>query len=109
MLLWRAVGDTPQVARATRIERCPLVQTNVHWPLPVDQRLNELLNQLADAGKTEATRSKLLAALVAAAPSDADMLDDLLRRYRLLTAGKVVLQRTGEIEMTPRRPGRRSR
>jgi hypothetical protein len=46
---------------------------------------------------------------VAAAPVDAQRLDTLLRRYRRLTAGTTVLQRTGPIEIPVRRPGRRPR
>lgn len=102
------VDDAQKIRRATMIERCPVVQTNVRWPVPVDQRLNELLDQLAGAGTGgEITRSRLLAALVASAPTEADTLDDMLRRYRLLTAGGVVLQPSGAIRVPSRRPGRR--
>jgi hypothetical protein len=101
--------DDESIARSTRIERCPAVQTNVSWPLPVDQRLNELLDRLAVVGQTETTRSRLLAALVARAPTDPDELVTVLLSYGQLTAGKVVLQATGPIERPMRRPGRRPR
>lgn len=101
--------DREALPRSTRIERCPLVQTNVHWPVPIDQRLNELLDQLVELGTGEASRSQLLAALVAVAPASGQELEELLRRYRRLTAGAIVLQRSGPIAMPVRRPGRRPR
>jgi hypothetical protein len=97
------------VRRSTNVELCPVVQTNVHWPVPVDQRLNELLGRLTDLGGGETSRSQLLSALVAAAPADGDELENLLRRYRTLTAGAVVLQSRGPIVIPIRRPGRRPR
>lgn len=103
------MSDAGPIPRATQIERCPAVQTNVMWPVPVDQRLNELLDRLAGSGEAMTTRSRLLAALVASAPSDAGELAILLQRYGRLTAGKVVLQSAGPIEARPRRPGRRPR
>jgi hypothetical protein len=102
------VDDAETIRRATRIERCPAVQTNVRWPMPVDQRLNELLARLADAGDGQTTRSRLLAALVAGAPTDPEELRAVLLAYGQLTAGKVVLQQSGPIERPVRRPGRRS-
>jgi hypothetical protein len=92
----------------TRIEKCEPVQTNVHWPAPVDQRLNELLERLSTVGE-EATRSQLLAALVASAPVAGSQLAALLGQYRRSTAGKIVLQRQGPIVLERRQPGRRPR
>lgn len=103
------MGDGEAIARTTRLDRCPPVQTNVMWPVPVDQRLNELIDRVADAGEGDTTRSRLLAALVAGAPTDADELREMLSTYGQLTAGKVVLQRKGPIDMPVRRPGRRPR
>src|ERR1700728_3551267 len=102
-------GDPQQaIDPKTRIEKCESVQTNVHWPAPVDQRLNELLERLSTVGE-EATRSQLLAALVASAPVAGSRLAELLGQYRRLTAGKVVLQRRGPIVLERRQPGRRPR
>ncbi len=103
-----AMDDGEPIPRTTRIERCPAVQTNVRWPMPVDQRLNELLDRLVDAGDGQTTRSRLLAALVAYAPTDPEELRAVLLAYGQLTAGKVVLQPTGPIERPARRPGRRA-
>jgi len=103
-----SVSDADPIPRATRIERCPALQTNVRWPMPVDQRLNELLGRLADAGDGQTTRSRLLAALVAIAPSEPEELRAVLLAYGRLTAGKIVLQPSGPIERPVRRPGRRT-
>lgn len=102
-------GDLARVIdRRTKVEKCEPVQTNVRWPAPVDQRLNELLSQLSTAGE-EATRSQLLAALVANAPTVGVELAGLLIKYRQTTAGNIVLQRQGPIVILDRRPGRRPR
>lgn len=86
--------------------RCVPVQTNVRWPLPVDQRLNELVSMLS-AGGVHVTRSQLLAALVAHAPSEMLDLQDLLMSYSQKSAGAIVLQPRGDVIVRKRRPGRR--
>jgi hypothetical protein len=108
MAIRRPATRNAAIARKTRVERCPTVQTNVHWPAPVDQRLNELIERLSEAG-VECTRSQLLAAVVSATPTDKDRLEQLIRAYRQMTAGAVVCQRTGPIVLMPRKPGRRPR
>lgn len=99
---------TRVLPRRQRLLQCPYVQTNVRWPVPIDQRLNELLALLNAAG-TDSTRSQLLAALVARAPARLDDLQRLLQDYSEKSAGAVVLQSRGSIEVPARRPGRRSR
>jgi hypothetical protein len=85
------------------------VQTSVLWPAPVDQRLNELLDRLQATAPGETSRSRLLAALVTAAPNDPLRLRELLDAYGILTAGEVVLQTKGAIKVPMRTPGRRPR
>jgi hypothetical protein len=104
----REDGATRAVPRRERVLRCPYVQTNVRWPVPVDQRLNELLALLNAAG-IDTTRSQLLAALVAMAPTELVDLQQLLQDYTEKSAGAVVLQSRGPIEVPARRPGRRAR
>jgi hypothetical protein len=99
---------TRVVQRRERLLQCPYVQTNVRWPVPIDQRLNELLALLNAAGM-DSTRSQLLAALVATAPAKLGDLQRLLQDYSEKSAGAVVLQPRGPIEIGARRPGRRTR
>lgn len=96
------------VDRRVSIERCEPLQTNVRWPFPVDQRLNELITLLGNNG-FESTRSLLVAALVANAPADASDLEELIREYRRKKVGSVVLQRSGSVVFPDRSPGRRPR
>jgi len=79
---------THPISRRERVLRCPYVQTNVRWPLPVDQRLNELVSLLGNAG-TPVTRSQLVAALVTRAPASAAELQELVARYTRQSAGSV--------------------
>ena len=101
--------DPSEIERDSQIESCPVVQTSVSWPAPVDQRLNELLEEFIAVSAGDISRSKLLAAIVAATPSTGSELQQLVRRYRELTAGDVVLQEAGPITLQTRQPGRRPR
>jgi len=101
-------GHTTRViSRRERVVRCPHVQTNVRWPLPVDQRLNELVSLLGKGG-VYLTRSQLVAALVADAPTAVAELQELFAKYNDQSAGSVVLQKSGDIVPAKRRPGRRA-
>ena len=85
------------------------MQTSVSWPVPVDQRLNELLGEFSAVSAGDISRSKLLAAIVSATPTSGSELERLVKQYRALTAGEVVLQEAGPIIIPDRRPGRRPR
>ena len=102
------MADTPEIDVNAQIEKCPVVQTNVLWPRPVDARLNDLVKSISAVTAGQITRSKLLAALVAGAPSSGFELDKLVREYRALTAGEVLRQDTGIVTLPERRPGRRA-
>lgn len=95
------------IRRTTPIERCPPLQTNIWWPAPVDQRLNELRDLMVNDGY-EVSRSQLLAALVTNAPKRPRDLERLVREYKKGTAGTVVLQTKGAIREQERKPGRRA-
>lgn len=101
--------DTPTINPDAGIESCPKVQTNVRWPAPVDERLNELVDELEAVSAGSTSRSRLLAALVAQAPSSGPELEELVKGYGRLTAGDVALQGAGHIERRVRKPGRRAR
>lgn len=73
----------------TRIRHCPTVQTSAIWPVPIDMRLNALLEVVHDGGGS-ASRSELLAALICSAPSDTATLVELVRSYRAMNAGEVL-------------------
>ena len=85
------------------------MQTSVSWPVPVDQRLNELLSEFSAVSAGDISRSKLLAAIVSTTPTSGRALERLVKRYRAFTAGEVVLQEDGPIIVPDRRPGRRPR
>jgi hypothetical protein len=104
----KMIVDTEEsISRKLRIDLCPVVQTNVMWPAPVDQRLNELIRLIGLEPYGEVSRSRLLAALVAHATPDSRSLVRLLKTYAALSANDVVLQRSGPISVKHRRPGRR--
>ena len=103
------MADARAIERHSHIESCPKVQTSVSWPAPVDQRLNELIDEFSAVSAGDISRSRLLAALVATTPNSGSELEQLVKRYRALTAGEVVLQETGPIALPDRRPGRRAR
>jgi hypothetical protein len=83
-------------------ERCP---TYVSWPVPIDRRLDELLDLAWRAGH-DLNRHDLLAALVLAAPLDGKKIGALVIQSRRSKAGDAVSTK-GPIPILPRKPGRR--
>lgn len=57
----------------------------------------------------DSSRSLIIAALVAGSPTEPEELEQLIRKYRGMKAGAVVLQRRGPIAVPDRKPGRRPR
>lgn len=94
------------INRTTPIEQCRQRQTSIWWPVPVDQRLDEL-RELVVKGGFDVSRSQLLAALVTRAPARAPQLENLVREYKKKKAGNIVLQPKGPIREQERKPGRR--
>ena len=101
-------GESSLLARSMHIELCPVVQTSVLWPYPIDQRLNELA-VIASTIAGDVSRSQLLAAIVSNTAADREHLRSVLAHYKGLTVGRVVLQRTGEVVVSRRPAGRRPR
>jgi hypothetical protein len=105
-------GDTMvrkrrEIAPDEKLRECEVWQTNIRWPVPVDTRLNALIELAEDEGES-LTRSDLVAALVCAAPTSGAELGKLLKSYRTKRAGDIAI---GEAEVVPlpvRKPGRRS-
>lgn len=69
------------------------------------------LVDVANSAGLRTSKQELLAALVSAAPTSADDLEDALRRYRRSTAGDIVFGAGDDsvvISIERRRPGRRT-
>ena len=83
----------------------------VRWPLPIDYRLDQLVERSAEVGE-RTTRKELLASLVLAAPDDPEELSRIVRRFRMSKASDAVLrdeiERDGNVLKFPRhKPGPR--
>jgi hypothetical protein len=64
-------------------------QAGVSWPLPVDVKLDQLLQQARDVGE-RTSRREIVAAVVGLCDLDGDGLSTLLRRFRLATVSDVL-------------------
>lgn len=81
----------------------------VTWPLPIDRRLDQLVERANEAG-AGTSRTELLAAIVAGATVNGHELLQLVVQWRRFSVGDVVLDVDGEADVVylPRyRPGRR--
>jgi hypothetical protein len=107
------------VARLFKIVRdCERWTSSIAWPAPIDLRLKELVDRAIDAGEAHTlSRSELLAALVAVAPTDGEKLREALVWYRKATVADVATgasrpsddRTTNIIVLETRQPGRRPR
>lgn len=82
--------------------------TLVYWPAAVDERLNLLLDLLQRHGEN-ASRAQILAALVAAAPLDADKIAQQVRAYQQLDEESFTAEHTRHprSQQPRRKPGPR--
>jgi hypothetical protein len=99
------------IAAETRLKACPERAAGIDWPMPLDQRLDELCD-LADEEGAETSRKELAAALVLAAPSSPVRLKALIDKYRKAKAREAAVTPNGEdrvLTIRPRQMGRRSR
>lgn len=91
---------------------CEEKASAVSWPLPVDRRLDELLERLRLAGE-RTTRKELAAAILFSCPTDAEDLGQVLRAYRTATAADALVADLSEssnvISIERHRPGPRAR
>jgi hypothetical protein len=81
----------------------------VNWPIPIDRRLDQLA-ELANASGANVRRNELVAAIVAAAPTDPDELLRMVLAWRKTRVHQVVLGVEGAAQIVefPRYgPGRR--
>jgi hypothetical protein len=99
---------------AQLVRRCERVQASFSWPSPVDARLNDLVELAIDAGAEDRlSRMELLSALIVGASANGQELRRLLDAYRGATVGALKPAPPGDatnvIELSPRRPGPRTR
>jgi hypothetical protein len=93
-----------------RAVRTPTKAAAIAWPLPVDRRLDQLVERANDVG-ARTSRAELAAAIIAQTPPDSDSLLAAVLRWRTATVRSVVLDVAmhDDVVYLPRyRPGRRS-
>ena len=93
-----------------RLDQCVAKGAALTWPIPLDEHLDRLRERVESVGE-RTNRRELAAALLFAAPKDADELAVLLKRYRTATVADLGLVVTGEniIELARHKPGPRKR
>lgn len=102
--------DTSLVADS-RVITSPEKQGAVSWPLPIEAKLESLLRRSEAVGE-RTTRKEIVAALIAAADDDGEIMSMLLRSYRTITVRELlsVPESKNVIPITERRrPGPRPR
>lgn len=105
------MARSPQIKATTLLREC--VESSVGLALvpPISDRLDSLV-ALAEASGDRTNRKELLASLILAAPSDGEVLAEVVRRYRRCSVGEARLDRQDadfEVTVTRRRPGPRPR
>lgn len=101
------VTGTP-LAADQLVRDCPQKQAAVAWPLPVDVRLDELLDQ-ADAAGENTSRKELVAAIIANTRVSDAQLGRLLRWYRKAKVRDLISPPEGEniVPFVKHKPGPR--
>lgn len=98
-----------QLDPTVRAQRTPPKAAAINWPMPVDRRLEQLV-ELANENGANTRRNELCAALVAAAPVDADELLEMILTLRRASVRDVVLDVRAEadvVHLPKHGPGRR--
>jgi hypothetical protein len=93
-----------------RIVEFPEKQAALAWPLPVEVRLEMLLEQARSAGE-RTSRKELVAALVATCDKTDVQLSEMLRLYRTLKVREILPMPDGQnvVPFEPKKPGPRAR
>jgi hypothetical protein len=84
-------------------------QAGLTWSLPVDRRLDQLVDMANEAG-ARTLRNELAAAIVAAADPDGELLLQLVLRWRRVKVREVIVdtpQESSVVYLPRYRPGRR--
>jgi hypothetical protein len=95
-----------EIPPETPLRDCPKLSTNIYWPIPIDERLNELVD-LAKAEGEALSRADLLGALVLEARPDGGSLGVLVRAYRRTPANQTFVHARDAILTPHRKRGRR--
>lgn len=101
--------QTPLKVR-NAVSNYPDRQAGISWPLPVDAKLEELLNAARAVGE-RTSRREIAAAIIAMTNFTGEELSALLRRYRLAQVGDVLQpsDTSNVVKFTPHGPGPRRR
>ena len=103
------VPSPVMLAADALVDDCPRTPVGAEWPLPVNQRLEELVGRARQLGE-RTSRRELLAAIVTAFDVDDDEFTRILRTYRTARVRDVALRpvEAGNLIAIERfRPGRR--
>lgn len=98
----------PNLDPADLVRDCPVANFSGAWPLPVQARLEALVQQATDEGERTSGR-ELLAAIVCAFSPESTGLHEVLRAYRTSVVGDVLLTETpadNVVRLERRGPGR---
>jgi hypothetical protein len=92
-----------QIPLDARLKSCREKAVGALWPLPVDHRLEQLVQLTNDTGE-RTDRKELLAAIVLAVTEDPDELSEMLRTYRRATVHAALINPTieGNVVTLPR-------
>jgi hypothetical protein len=87
----------------------PQKPASINWPIPVEVRLEQLLDQAKEAGE-RTNRKELVAALVATSKLSNTQLERMLKRYRKAKVREIVSVPAGEnvVPFSKQPPGPRT-
>ena len=100
-----------QVSLDAPLDACKEKPAAVAWPLPVDRRLDELVELVRQVGE-RTTRKELAAAIMLAASEDPETLSEVLRTYRRATVRNALIAPVEEgniVSIRRHKPGPRPR
>jgi hypothetical protein len=103
--------ERQQIPAETLISACPEKSVGLALPVPISDRLDELV-RIAEAGGERTTRKEVVASLILAASGVSEELSALLRGYRRADArsSRLGSQSDGDrIAIQSHRPGPRRR
>src|SRR5438105_10134779 len=100
-----------QISPDSKVTECPQLPIGLSLPIPINERLNGLVDAANDAG-ANTRRKELIGALILAAAEDGEDLSQKLKTYRKAKAKDAALGRApiGKVLMLhEQKPGPKSR